>query len=246
MPTIHSPSSPTYGTCHASHLPLSAFFPLFSLLPDPLPHPHSTCAVATDQSQAATSADGTGSAPTHAELEAARRQLAEAEASVATLRGEQETLMNDLMQVRQVAAGKEADLQALSMAYHSLEQENLRLEGEVKTLQSTTETLRANLASAEAAAAAGGSAGAGAGSGVPEAQVEERVEAARQEAREEAQRESETELNDLLVCLGQEEKKVEVLRGRLVELGEDVDALMDGIVEGEEGGAEEEEEEEEG
>ncbi|CAI7824524.1 unnamed protein product, partial [Closterium sp. NIES-54] len=174
------------------------------------PQSPSSGAGASDQSQVATSADGAGSAPTHAELEAARRQLAEAEASVATLRGEQETLMGELMQVRQVAAGKEADLQALSMAYHSLEQENLRLEGEVKTLQSTTETLRASLASAEAAAAAaglGGATGAGAGSGMPEAEVEERVEAARQEAREEAQRESETELNDLLVCLGQEEKK---------------------------------------
>ncbi|CAI5525137.1 unnamed protein product [Closterium sp. Naga37s-1] len=208
------------------------------------PQSPSSGAGASDQSHVATSADSAGSAPTHAEVEAARRQLAEAEASVATLRGEQETLMGELMQVRQVAAGKEADLQALSMAYHSLEQENLRLEGEVKTLQSTTETLRASLASAEAAAAAagsGGATGAGAGSGMPEAEVEERVEAARQEAREEAQRESETELNDLLVCLGQEEKKVEVLRGRLVELGEDVDALMDGIVEGEEGGGEEEE-----
>ncbi|CAI7807892.1 unnamed protein product [Closterium sp. NIES-53] len=169
---MHLSSSPAF--CHYPPALLSSFlFPPtqhlhsrnVALAKDAMqlaPQSPSSGAGASDQSQVATSADGAGSAPTHAELEAARRQLAEAEASVATLRGEQETLMGELMQVRQVAAGKEADLQALSMAYHSLEQENLRLEGEVKTLQSTTETLRASLASAEAAAAA---AGLGGGSG---------------------------------------------------------------------------------
>uniref|UniRef100_A0A1D1XF58 Golgin candidate 6 n=1 Tax=Anthurium amnicola TaxID=1678845 RepID=A0A1D1XF58_9ARAE len=55
------------------------------------------------------------------------------------------------------------------------------------------------------------------------------VEAIRAQAREEAEKESETELNDLLVCLGQEQSKVEKLSTRLAELGEDVDLLLDGI-----------------
>ncbi|CAH9069046.1 unnamed protein product [Cuscuta europaea] len=55
------------------------------------------------------------------------------------------------------------------------------------------------------------------------------MEAIKAEAREEAQKESEAELNDLLVCLGQEQSKVERLSVRLVELGEDVDKLLDGI-----------------
>ncbi|XP_042508014.1 golgin candidate 6 isoform X1 [Macadamia integrifolia] len=55
------------------------------------------------------------------------------------------------------------------------------------------------------------------------------VEALKAQAREEAQKESEAELSDLLVCLGQEQSKVEKLTIRLKELGEDVDSLLDGI-----------------
>ncbi|XP_043723707.1 golgin candidate 6-like isoform X2 [Telopea speciosissima] len=55
------------------------------------------------------------------------------------------------------------------------------------------------------------------------------VEALKAEAREEAQKESEAELSDLLVCLGQEQSKVEKLTIKLKELGEDVDSLLDGV-----------------
>jgi hypothetical protein len=55
------------------------------------------------------------------------------------------------------------------------------------------------------------------------------VEAIKAEAKEEAEKESEAELNDLLVCLGQEQSKVEKLSTRLAELGEDVDTLLQGI-----------------
>nr|GEY59626.1 golgin candidate 6 isoform X2 [Tanacetum cinerariifolium] len=47
------------------------------------------------------------------------------------------------------------------------------------------------------------------------------IEKIKAEAREEAQKESEGELGDLLVCLGQEQTKVEKLSARLLELGED-------------------------
>ncbi|KAF6152362.1 hypothetical protein GIB67_006016 [Kingdonia uniflora] len=51
------------------------------------------------------------------------------------------------------------------------------------------------------------------------------LEAIKAQAREE----SEAELNDLLVCLGQEQSRVEKLSARLAELGEDVDALLEGV-----------------
>ncbi|XP_024986690.1 golgin candidate 6-like [Cynara cardunculus var. scolymus] len=66
------------------------------------------------------------------------------------------------------------------------------------------------------------------------------IEAIKAEAKEEAEKESEAELGDLLVCLGQEQSKVEKLSGRLMELGEDVDGLLQGI--GDDGGAPEEDE----
>ncbi|KAL8153592.1 hypothetical protein V2J09_011352 [Rumex salicifolius] len=56
------------------------------------------------------------------------------------------------------------------------------------------------------------------------------IEAVKAEARAEAEKESETELSDLLVCLGQEQSKVERLSSRLEELGEDVDLLIGGVV----------------
>ncbi|PHT57691.1 Golgin candidate 6 [Capsicum baccatum] len=65
------------------------------------------------------------------------------------------------------------------------------------------------------------------------------IEALKEEAREEALKESEAELNDLLVCLGQEQSKVEKLSNRLRELGEDVDKLLEDI--GDDVGADEDE-----
>ncbi|MCL7021468.1 hypothetical protein MKW94_024356 [Papaver nudicaule] len=51
----------------------------------------------------------------------------------------------------------------------------------------------------------------------------------KEEAKEEGRKESEVELNDLLVCLGQEQAKVEKLSSRLEELGEDVSSLLEGV-----------------
>jgi chromosome segregation ATPase len=49
----------------------------------------------------------------------------------------------------------------------------------------------------------------------------------------ETPKDTDGEMDDLLACLGQEESKFEKLRGRLEELGEDVDALLEGIGENE-------------
>lgn len=99
-----------------------------------------------------------------------------------------------------LATKMESDLKSLSDAYNTLEQANFHLEKEVKALK-----------------------GGGGNS------VSMDVEAIKAEAREEAQKDSEAELSDLLVCLGQEQSKVDKLSSRLLELGEDVDKLLEGI-----------------
>ncbi|KAK1402761.1 Golgin candidate 6 [Heracleum sosnowskyi] len=93
----------------------------------------------------------------------------------------------------------ESDLKSLSYAYNSLEQANYQLENEIKALK--------------------------AGGVVPPPDIE----SIKAKTREESQKESEAELNDLLVCLGQEQSKVEKLSSRLTELGEDVEQLLEGI-----------------
>ena len=114
---------------------------------------------------------------------------------------------------RNLAGKMESDLKSLSDAYNSLEQANLYLEKELRALKS------------------------GGPPTIPD------VEAIKAAAREEAQKDSEAELNDLLVCLGQEQSRVEKLSTRLLELGEDVDTLLEGI--GDDVGLPEEGEEEE-
>lgn len=60
------------------------------------------------------------------------------------------------------------------------------------------------------------------------------LEAAVEKAKEEAMAEADESMNDLLVCLGQEEKKTEILRERLESLGENVDELLEGLEDDEE------------
>jgi len=146
-------------------------------------------------------------------IETLRRDLQEASLRLETLKAEKTKLESEATMYRNLATKIEADLKSLSDAYNSLEQANFHLEKEVKALKS------------------------GGASPIPD------IDAIKAEAREEAQKDSETELNDLLVCLGQEQSKVEKLSARLMELGVDVDELLEGI--GDESGLLEDGEEEE-
>lgn len=141
-----------------------------------------------------------------AEVETLKQQLEVAQQWADAVRDEKNEIEKEYQQYRQIAGEKENDFKGLSDAYNALEQENYRLEEENKTLKAAVQT----------------------GGVVPVSPSHEELEAARAEGRKEAQ-ESEVELNDLLVCLGQEETKVERLSGRLRELGEDVDTLLEGI-----------------
>ncbi|CAN0924594.1 Golgin candidate 6 [Linum grandiflorum] len=136
------------------------------------------------------------------QTETLRRDLKEANQRIEMLKAENTKLESEASMYQNLAGKVESDLKSLSDAYNSLEQANYQLEKEVKALRSG---------------------GGGSGGGAVD------VEAIKAEAREEALKESEGELNDLLVCLGQEQSKVEKLSTKLAELGEDVDELLDGI-----------------
>ncbi|KAL9367034.1 hypothetical protein Peur_038233 [Populus x canadensis] len=133
------------------------------------------------------------------QAETLRRDLQEASQRIEMLKAEKAKIESEASMYQNLAGKMESDLKSLSDAYNSLEQANFHLEKEVKALKS------------------------GGASTPPD------VEAIRAEAREEAQKESEAELNDLLVCLGQEQSRVEKLSARLMDLGEDVDKLLEGV-----------------
>lgn len=133
------------------------------------------------------------------QLETLRIDLQEASQRLEMLKTEKAKVEAEASMYKNLASKMESDLQSLSDAYNSLEETNFQLEKEVKSLKSSGATAAPD------------------------------IEAIKAEAREEAQKESEAELNDLLVCLGQEQSKVEKLSTRLEELGEDVDKLLEGI-----------------
>ncbi|CAL5434008.1 unnamed protein product [Camellia sinensis] len=127
------------------------------------------------------------------------RDLQEASQQLDTLKTEKTKIESEASMYCNLAGKMESNLKSLSDVYNSLEQANFHLEKEIKALKSRGATP------------------------IPD------VEAVKAKAREEAQKESEAELNGLLVCLVQEQSKVEKLSVRLLELGEDVDKLLEGI-----------------
>jgi cell division protein FtsB len=133
------------------------------------------------------------------QIEALRQELEGAKRQLEALKAEKAQIEAEATNQRNLAVKMDSDLKSLSDAYNSLEQANYRLDTEVKTLRQ--------------------------GGNIPYPDVE----VIKAQAKEEAEKDSEAELNDLLVCLGQEQTKVEKLSARLAELGEDVDTLLQGI-----------------
>ncbi|KAL5647584.1 hypothetical protein ACJX0J_041939, partial [Zea mays] len=131
--------------------------------------------------------------------EALRQELEGAKRQIGALKSEKSQIEAEANNQRNLSVKLESDLKSLSEAYNSIEQANYRLDAEVKALRQ--------------------------GGSVPYPDVE----AIKAQAKEEAEKDSEAELNDLLLCLGQEQTKVEKLSTRLTELGEDVDTLLQGI-----------------
>lgn len=150
------------------------------------------------------SAGGSGSFASRVELESLKQQIQTYLHKIEDMERKQHEMGREALYYKQEAEKHESELKSLSAAYNSLEQENYRLDMEMRDLRSGTSR--------------------------PSAADE--LEAAREEGRQEGAKESEAELNDLLVCLGQEESKVEKLRSRLEALGEDVEVLLQGVGEG--------------
>ncbi|XP_042471213.1 golgin candidate 6 isoform X2 [Zingiber officinale] len=144
--------------------------------------------------------------------ESHRRELQEARRCAQILTAEKAKIEDEANNYRNLAAKLESDLKSLSDAYNSLEQVNFRLESEAEELRKGGRVQHPD------------------------------IETIKAEAREAAEKESEAELNDLLICLGQEQSKVEKLSTRLTELGEDVDSLLEGL--GDEAGLEGDDEDE--
>ncbi|XP_018441893.1 golgin candidate 6-like isoform X2 [Raphanus sativus] len=134
------------------------------------------------------------------QMDSIKRELQETSQRLETIKTEKAMIESEASEYKSIAAKLESDLKGLSDAYNSLEQANYRLEKEVRSLKGGEGPME-----------------------IPD------VEAIKEEVRKEAQKESEDELNDLLVCLGQEESKVEKLTAKLVELGVDVDKLLEDI-----------------
>lgn len=141
-----------------------------------------------------------GPASDRVHVETLRRDLREASQRLEILKAEKAKIESEASMYQNLAGKMESDLKSLSDAYNTLEQANFHLEKEVRALKN----------------------------GEPPSAFAD-IEAIKVEAKEEAQKESEAEVNDLLVCLGQEQSKVERLSARLLELGEDVDKLLEGI-----------------
>lgn len=133
-------------------------------------------------------------------MDSIKRELQETCQRLETVKAEKNKTESEASEYKSIAAKLESDLKGLSDAYNSLEQANYRLEKEVRSLKGGEDPME-----------------------YPD------VEAIKEGVRKEAQKESEDELNDLLVCLGQEESKVEKLTAKLVELGVDVDKLLEDI-----------------
>ncbi|TKY63193.1 Golgin candidate 6 [Spatholobus suberectus] len=133
------------------------------------------------------------------QINALNRDLQEASKRLEMLKAEKAEVESEARKYRNLAEKMEADLRSLSDAYNSLEQSNIQLEKQVTALKSGGSSTFLDVGAIKA------------------------------KAREEAQKESEGELNDLLVCLGQEQSKVDKLSARLLEIGEDVHKLLEGI-----------------
>jgi len=191
-------------------------------------------------------------------VEQSKVKLAQVEAQLAEVKREAEkktaTLKAQLEESHAHLARNEESLKSLSEAYNGLEADVYRHEERERDLRAQVRAAEERVKAAETAGSVGGQgnapdAGALAaareeGYSTASSELTPKIEQARTEAyaegREEAEKEGEGEMNDLLVCLGQEESKTEKLRERLEELGEDVDALLEGV-----GVAEEEDEDDE-
>lgn len=150
------------------------------------------------------------------------------QAEVARLRVELQQSEDRVRGAEAAASQRSADLSAISASYSSLESRSFTLESHLQAAQRQLEDARTAAGSAPASV------------GSSPAEVEVLLNRARDETRAEVEAEGDEAMNDLLVCLGQEERKVEALSGKLGELGVDAEPIVQAIMAEEEAGGDEE------
>eukprot|EP00891_Asterochloris_glomerata_P008864 jgi/Astpho2/8864/fgenesh1_pg.00129_%23_44_t len=153
-----------------------------------------------------------------AEAKAARLQqeVQSLQGRVATLQNESSEAQQAAAQVQAAASKHEADLQDLSGAYTGLEAHCYQVEAEVRRLKEQLAEASAQV-SAQAAA------------DQPASQAHPQKPGSDAEAEGDADAGDTGALDDLLICLGQEEEKVQRLSEKLEALGVHVQPLLEGI-----------------
>lgn len=120
-----------------------------------------------------------------------------------------EELQVSLQHAHSEAERVKQELLQLSNTHHSLEQQNQSLRESISSLQKTRSTLHDSNSA-----------------GVAENEIQRKIEEATNAAVAAVQEEHDEALNDLLVCLGQSERGVQILSEKLRELGLDSDLLI--------------------
>lgn len=145
-----------------------------------------------------------------------RQQLAAMQGRWGELEAQLTAAKQQASEAAALSAKAEDDLAEVSSAYNHLEEHAHQLEQQLASVQQAAEL--ATLQAVERS------------STVDEAAVNARIQAAMAAAQADAAAEADEQMSDLLVCLGQEEAKVQVLSDRLARLGVDVDSLVADIV----------------
>jgi chromosome segregation ATPase len=132
-------------------------------------------------------------------------QLSQMQARVAVLEADVASARIEASEARAALQKADAELEGLSSAYASVDAHANEIQNQLEQAE-----LRYKVATAG---------GASAHAGMDAAAVEQRVKDAVAAAVEEVQQEGDAAMEDLLVCLGQEESKVQRLREQLQALG---------------------------
>jgi chromosome segregation ATPase len=159
------------------------------------------------------------------ELKAAENRAASAEKEASTLRNELLAAADRESEAQRAAQRAVTDANAAKAAAARIETELQDLSAAYATLDSHTNSLQQRIDELELQRGGGG----GGGQLLDGYVAKEEAEAAAIKAANEAREEADASMEDLLVCLGEEEAKVAVLAAKLEELGVSSDLVLSAL-----------------
>lgn len=159
-------------------------------------------------------------------LKTAENRVASAEKEASTLRNELLAAADRESEAQRAAQRAGTDADAAKAAAARIETELQDLSAAYATLDSHTNSLQQRLDEIELQKGGGG----GEGKLLDGYLTKEEAEAATIKAADEAREEADASMEDLLVCLGEEEAKVAVLAAKLEELGVSSDVVLSALV----------------